>query len=352
LDNEKKSFVAQGNSKQNARKLVSIICLCYLIKNKKLTALNASYIQSAVEADFKTLNLVKSFEEYFLNHEITKSLNEETTKTASENKKNSETTVDIKQAEVQNDKKEVAGLKEVKKKPLLDTKTQEVIASKNVLSILNHMLQATDYIFKELEENVQFNSRECRNKLFKVELVIQKNEKFYTKCSGYEEHYLNINASKTKLIFESDTEYRFHGHASNKKSARIRSAQLALEKIFDLRIVPSDLENDFEVIEGVTGLSDMSVFSDNISEVIKEKYYNLLNLLECEIQNKRMTMDEDGIDEDLELTSQNKLRGVYAGIVQSNDLSLESTRLICVTTGTKCICGELMSLNGNAVNDW
>ena len=103
---------------------------------------------------------------------------------------------------------------------------------------------------------------------------------------------------------------------------------------------------------GLPGSSELNHFADNISEVIKEKYYNLLNLLEIQIQNKKQVLGDEAIDEDLELTSQNKLRGVYAGIVQSNGFDSESAKLICVTTGTKCISGEFMSQNGYAVNDW
>jgi len=335
------SFFGEGNTRKNAKKLASISCLYHLINKKKLANINSGFIQMAIQADFKTLNLAKSFEEYF-------SIQEDNIPDSCDDEDSTEKALHIDTDPPTINKIDSNDFIDAKKKPLMDAKTQEVIASRNVLSILNHMLQTTDYAFNELEENIQFN-----NKFFKVELAIQKNEKFYARCSGYEEHLRNMNASKSKLIFESRTEYRFHGQASNKKSARLRSAQLALEKIFDLRIVPSDLDTNLSVSEDMAAApSDISLFADNISEVIKEKYYNLLSLLEREIQNKKMSVDEEGIDEDLELTSQNKLRGVYAGIVQSVGLSSESAKLICVTTGTKCICGEFMSQNGYAVNDW
>lgn len=91
-------------------------------------------------------------------------------------------------------------------------------------------------------------------------------------------------------------------------------------------------------------------FADNISEMIKEKYYGLMSGLEEKLSTRKAY--GMAIDEDLELTSQNKLRSVYAGIIQSNIDDPEAYKLICVTTGTKCIDGEFLSMEGFAVNDW
>ena len=91
-------------------------------------------------------------------------------------------------------------------------------------------------------------------------------------------------------------------------------------------------------------------FADNISEMIKEKYYSLLSGLEDKLSTRKAY--GMAIDEDLELTSQNKLRNVYAGIIQSNVDDPEAYKLICVATGTKCIDGEFLSMEGFAVNDW
>ena len=101
-------------------------------------------------------------------------------------------------------------------------------------------------------------------------------------------------------------------------------------------------------------ITTMKDFADNVSELVKEKYYSLLNRLEEKISTKKAHGNTDGpaIDEDLELTSQNKLRSVYAGIIQSDSMDPEATKLVCVTTGTKCIDGEYMSLEGLSINDW
>lgn len=55
---------------------------------------------------------------------------------------------------------------------------------------------------------------------------------------------------------------------------------------------------------------------------------------------------------DEEIASSKKLRNVYAAIIQSNGFDYNSSKLICVTTGTKCINGEFMSQMGTSINDW
>lgn len=47
----------------------------------------------------------------------------------------------------------------------------------------------------------------------------------------------------------------------------------------------------------------------------------------------------------------NKFLNVYSGIVQSNGININSAKLICLTTGTKCIGGDYMSLVGTSLND-
>lgn len=48
----------------------------------------------------------------------------------------------------------------------------------------------------------------------------------------------------------------------------------------------------------------------------------------------------------------NKFLNVYSGIVQSNGIDFNTAKLICLTTGTKCISGECMSLTGSTIHDW
>ena len=65
LNNDNESFFGEGNTRKSAKKLASINCLYHLVNKKKLAALNSGYIQMAIEADYNTSSLAKSFEEYF-----------------------------------------------------------------------------------------------------------------------------------------------------------------------------------------------------------------------------------------------------------------------------------------------
>ncbi len=75
-------------------------------------------------------------------------------------------------------------------------------------------------------------------------------------------------------------------------------------------------------------------FADNVSQLIEEK---------CKQLN--LTSEDNEFNP-------NKMLNVYSAIVQTNKYDIESARIICVTTGTKCISGDKMSLNGTALNDW
>ena len=69
--------------------------------------------------------------------------------------------------------------------------------------------------------------------------------------------------------------------------------------------------------------------SDHIAEVVKDKFASITD----------------------NLTSPHARRKVLAGIVQMKGIKKETSEVICVSTGTKCISGEHISMNGMALND-
>lgn len=118
----------------------------------------------------------------------------------------------------------------------------------------------------------------------------------------------------------------FEGTARNKRLAKARAAAAALFKIYkidtcqapDMKPVPRD--NTSEVPHELANM---------VSKLVLEKFSDLTN----------------------GFTTQYAKRKVLAGIVMTNDNDLNSSQVICVTTGTKCINGEFISDRGQSVND-
>lgn len=90
---------------------------------------------------------------------------------------------------------------------------------------------------------------------------------------------------------------------------------------------------------------EMLKFSDEIHQLIVAKYQELIDTI---------TKSNSGIKQivDLNEIKLSKFLNVYASIVQTDELDAKTAKLICFTTGTKCISGEYMSMNGTALNDW
>jgi double stranded RNA-specific editase B len=90
---------------------------------------------------------------------------------------------------------------------------------------------------------------------------------------------------------------------------------------------------------------EMLKFSDEIHQLIVSKYQELIDTI---------TKSNSGIKQvvDLNEIKLSKFLNVYASIVQTDELDAKTAKLICFTTGTKCISGEYMSMNGTALNDW
>ncbi|CAF0742208.1 unnamed protein product [Rotaria sordida] len=121
---------------------------------------------------------------------------------------------------------------------------------------------------------------------------------------------------------------RFIGMGRNKKIAKTRAAQLALEKLFGMCF---DKEGGIP-IESDTLPTDLPYsrrnLADRIATCIQDKF-NQLTHNDVRIQRRK----------------------VLAGVVQTRNYDLETMEVICVTTGTKCINGDRLTLNGQSLND-
>ncbi|XP_046357478.2 double-stranded RNA-specific editase 1-like isoform X1 [Haliotis rufescens] len=118
----------------------------------------------------------------------------------------------------------------------------------------------------------------------------------------------------------------FQGSGRNKKLAKARAAQAALTKIFNLEFshAPGTLP-----VPRDGALQVPQILADVVSKLVLDKFSELT----------------DGF------TSQYARRKVLAGFVMTQGPETDNAQVICVTTGTKCINGEYMSSQGQAVND-
>lgn len=132
----------------------------------------------------------------------------------------------------------------------------------------------------------------------------------------------------------------FVSNGSSKKEAKTRCAQLALECLFNVKIDTETLNND------------ESNNDPNIPKNFKHEFANkIVELIQNEYNSLKKSIRSDNEDQNSELKSMVKNRSVYASIAQTINFDLSTLKLICITTGTKCISGEHMSELGLTLND-
>ena len=135
-----------------------------------------------------------------------------------------------------------------------------------------------------------------------------------------------------------EEEKTFYAIGNSKKQAKSRVTQTALEELFKIKIDLKNSNSNNTIVDDVK----FKRFANSISDLIKEKYVEQMLKISSNAASQQQTDSNDS-----------KLRTVYAAIIQTNDpdLSLNESKIVCITSGTKCINGEFMSLTGDALND-
>ncbi|CAB3231788.1 unnamed protein product [Arctia plantaginis] len=119
-------------------------------------------------------------------------------------------------------------------------------------------------------------------------------------------------------------EQKFEGYGSSKKLAKLAAARAALAALEGGR---TTLGGEGGSAAG-PGAALQQTLADHIGKLVNEKFNEL--------------MKNDVV---------HSKRKVLAGIVITINNRIEDARVIAVTTGTKCVSGEHMSVTGRAVND-
>lgn len=123
---------------------------------------------------------------------------------------------------------------------------------------------------------------------------------------------------------------RFEGSGQSKKLAKTAAAKAVLAKIFNISYSP--LSNRATSTAPNTSSDERitlpQILADHIGRLVLSKFGKLV-----------------------ENNSQYSRRKVLSGFVMTTGPAMEDAHIISVTTGTKCISGEHMSVKGAALND-
>merc|ERR1712223_1379192 len=140
-----------------------------------------------------------------------------------------------------------------------------------------------------------------------------------------------------------DGSQSFEGTGASKKLAKQACARMALTALYNLPFTPGmetgneekgALDDKDQLVPGTSvPLSEFSLpqsLADKIGKLVLDKFTEKI----------------------VGQASQHSRRKVLAGIVMTKDgATMEDMEVISVTTGTKCVNGEHMSVNGNSLND-
>ncbi|XP_059099061.1 double-stranded RNA-specific editase 1-like isoform X2 [Tigriopus californicus] len=133
----------------------------------------------------------------------------------------------------------------------------------------------------------------------------------------------------TKVEIEGNV---YEGFGSSKKQSKQACAKSALNMLYNYNFTPIPQIMSHIGISGVSDITEHDFLSqsvaDRIGKLIMEKY--------------AMLMDDK---------PQHYRRKVLAGVVMTMDEDMNEMHVISISTGTKCVNGEHLSISGKALND-
>jgi len=143
-------------------------------------------------------------------------------------------------------------------------------------------------------------------------------------------------ATKRFTMTVSIDDQLFDGSGASKKLAKQAAAKSALTKLYNINFTPMTTDSSTpgstsKVVGTNMLISEFSMdqgVADNIGKLILSKYDELMTGL-----------------------PQHSRRKVIAGIVMTKDKDMQQMEVISVSTGTKCVNGEHMSVSGTSLND-
>ena len=225
LNNKPFKFEGEGASKKNAKSVASLKALYFLNCIPQFFSMfDSIYVGNLIKHEMKSiLSLTENIENYFLE------VLDQSQKEFLENENI------LKTKELKNENNTLKISKSITD---CDGKIKEILASKNSLIILNHLVQGCKFELKSEEGS-------SHAKLFKIELKISKAslEDLKTSKSSFVKNSLlgslsSLFESNSVLISSNESDLIFYGSGNSKKQAKSKAAQLAIESIFNIKITP------------------------------------------------------------------------------------------------------------------
>jgi len=130
----------------------------------------------------------------------------------------------------------------------------------------------------------------------------------------------------------------FDGSGASKKLAKQAAAKTALTQLYNMNFTP--MAGEFST-PGGSGTSKVAGTDLLVSEFSMDQ----------SVADKIGKLVLSRYDELMVGLPQHTRRKVIAGIVMSRDDNMQDMEVISVSTGTKCVNGEYMSVSGTALND-
>ncbi|KAL1491934.1 hypothetical protein ABEB36_012452 [Hypothenemus hampei] len=186
----------------------------------------------------------------------------------------------------------------------------------------------TDFTSDKLSDNFQTFQREQETSAPSASRakhpVMLFNELYPNAVYTYTHNEIDIvNRFKTTITVNDQ---EFSGTGSSKKTAKIAAAKIALAKL--TQYTPDDCLGYQTNANDPNVSRETMLKADGIGRMVNDKFTEIMG---DDVQHSR--------------------RKVLAGIVMTRSTTLEDAEVICVTTGTKCVSGGHICLNGSSLND-
>ncbi|XP_013117971.2 double-stranded RNA-specific editase Adar-like [Stomoxys calcitrans] len=156
----------------------------------------------------------------------------------------------------------------------------------------------------------------------------------YEKFSDIHFEYLNLTPAVGNTSFKVSVDVnnsQFYGIGSSKKLAKNAAAKAALASLCNMSFSPMvqpAKKISLSVDDKFASLELPQVHADTIGRLVLEKFDEIMKQQEAYARRK-----------------------VLAGIVMTRNMNFNEAQIISITTGTKCVGGEHISINGSVLND-